>query len=717
MLKKFHWKACLFALFVPCFFGVAECRGAVDAAGEADFHYRSALDNFKSGNLGESVRILNENIFFYNPDNFDSYKLLIKIYTKTKQKEKAQKIERLLKKAQADERTRAGIKQKELAPLDAIRIGLPRQKTQACEALSKTRETAAIPFLIQALADHCYDFYLHKYPVREAALACLKKYGEPAVAPLISAAASKDLDLRWWALGTLSEMDLKNSSKIKNVRELFLGALQDSSVDSKIIAIQWAEKNKESGSIDRLILLKSDKNPGVRYNVAKALGGLCEPGTEKCVSAGQSLLGLLDDVDEDVQHQAIKSLTVLGKKRETVSALREIASDEKRQTLTRWYAIKGLGQVLSSEDKGELEQYLNDKDFWIRSAAAVALGKTIHKEELKTGVSSDQQLILDETALKLSLGNNSVIFEEARAQGIDKALKYLGSIQEKDGSFPSFFRLCTTELAVLCFQRQGYSKDDPVIKKAKEYILANRKADGSFYSEAEPQGKEKAAYTTALAIKLFSALKETQNADLVNASIAWVTGIQNPDGGFGYGKASRSDITATSFCLSSLNEGYGFLACGTGGEVFSKALGYLNKLQNPDGGFGYSEEERSPSRGTPTASGLIALLYTRAGKGDIGRAISWLSRNYTWDEDSGGANPGNYQYYVKELAEALNLSGQKTVKDKAGAEHSWYDDVLRKLLKEQSANGFWMNYKEPLFTTYLLGVLQLKKADLQIEPI
>jgi squalene-hopene/tetraprenyl-beta-curcumene cyclase len=335
----------------------------------------------------------------------------------------------------------------------------------------------------------------------------------------------------------------------------------------------------------------------------------------------------------------------------------------------------------------------------------------------------------EESVLKNTLGKNSENFDEARKTGTQKAITYLESIQKEDGSFPSFFGLGTTELAMMCFQKQGMSPEDAVLKKGIGYILSLRKPDGSFYSDTEPQGKEKTSFTTALAIRLFSALKDGKNKKMIEDALAWIKDIQNVDGGFGYYKGSRSDITATTFCIRALNDGYMFLGLPKNDETWIKAFTYVKNLQNKNGGFGYlagkmekeegEEDEELPTApyGSATASGLISLFYVEAEKTDMDKALDWVSQHYTWDENPLDPDPKHYQYYVQELATALTLAGKETIKDKKGQKHFWYKEVVRKLEKEQAPAGFWVTDKEPLFTTYFISVMQLENAKKNNGPM
>jgi squalene-hopene/tetraprenyl-beta-curcumene cyclase len=358
----------------------------------------------------------------------------------------------------------------------------------------------------------------------------------------------------------------------------------------------------------------------------------------------------------------------------------------------------------------------------LRTAAVGAL--MISVIVLPKAFSKDVKTQSDENTLLFSLGENSADFELARQQGMEKALKYLESIQKEDGGFPSYFGLGTTELAMLCFQNRKEAVNPVALKKGLGYILTFRKPDGSFYSDSDQQGKEKTSFTTALAIRLFASAKENKDKQIVKDALNWIKGIQNIDGGFGYYKGSRSDITATTFCIRALNDGYKFLGLQKNDETWLKAYTYIKNMRNENGGFGYikkakqekeegEENEPQPTApyGSATASGLISSFYTEQGDAAISKTINWVEQHYTLDENPLDPDPKHYQYYIQELATALSLTAPKTITDKNGQKRDWYREIVNKMLAEQDPSGFWSTGQEPLFTTYFISVMQLEKIE------
>ncbi|MBX3734485.1 MAG: hypothetical protein KF791_18060 [Verrucomicrobiae bacterium] len=91
----------------------------------------------------------------------------------------------------------------------------------------------------------------------------------------------------------------------------------------------------------------------------------------------------------------------------------------------------------------------------------------------------------------------------------------------------------------------------------------------------------------------------------------------------------------------------------------------------------------------------------------------WLRSNYTLEENPGMGQQG-YFYYLYLLTKALTASGEDRLPLGHGAEVPWRDEVARRLLQLQQADGSWVN-PEPrwweadsvLVTSYAVMALEL----------
>lgn len=674
---------------------------------EAEMHYHMAIDRYKNKDYKEAARLLNEVVSYYDMEHIKSWELLIKVYKKLSDKEKLKETKKMFENIKRIIKFRKQRKLEDLNPYEALIYGTIEQKISSCRLFAENKDKKAIPYLIDCLVDPFYNYYLDKYEIREIAADTLSKYGEEIV-PILTERfkLTKDKTLKWWLLETIFRI-YKDKKPQDNVVNIFISGLDDISKNIKIVSLKalttWKITEPIKIRLPNLLAPKEDNK--VRYWTLNSIKEL-----EIYEDAKNEIIKILNEKDKMLVDKAITTLLKLSKKEEVIKkditdTLIKIAEDKTRPVSTRYYAIKALGNILKPDDIKKIKGLLEDENFWIRAAVASVLYHELYsmsKEEIEL-----RKEILDETAIKFSIESEK-IYEEARLASIDKALKFLESIQKEDGSLPSFFPLGTTLLATLCFLNQGYNEEYPFIKKAIEFILKWRQSDGSFYCHLDEKGAKKPVYPTALTIMVLSRTYNPKYKDIIKSAVDWIKDIQNPDGGFGYYKGSRSDITATKFALLGLNDGYEYLGLKKIDDVFLRALEYLKDLQNPDGGFGYTKEFKKHSYGSATADGLISLFLASADKKIIKKTLRWIEKNYTWDENPFGDRK-YYEYFIWAKSNALNLTKKDVIKDKHGKPRLWYNEVLRKLLSEQNKDGSWVTDKEPLFTTYFISVLQLKK--------
>ena len=296
----------------------------------------------------------------------------------------------------------------------------------------------------------------------------------------------------------------------------------------------------------------------------------------------------------------------------------------------------------------------------------------------------------------------------------DKAVAFLRTKQGKDGGFSPRFGPGVTALVVAAMIRNGYSTDDPTVKKALDFLTKKVKKDGGIYD------KELANYTTSVAMMaLKEANKDGKFDTILKDGAAFLKSIQQNDpagkdiklGGVGYDAKSRPDLSNTQLFLDAL------LAAGVpkNDPAVLNAIKFISRCQNlPDkekgndqpfaakakeadkGGFVYvpdpDDEKHSNgdgglrSLGSMTYAGLKSFLYAGVDKKDprVLGAVGWIRKNYTLDENPGYGQSGLY-YYYHTFAKAMEAFGEENFADSKGVKHEWRKDLLAALKKRQNA--------------------------------
>ncbi|MBI1831725.1 MAG: terpene cyclase/mutase family protein, partial [Planctomycetes bacterium] len=162
----------------------------------------------------------------------------------------------------------------------------------------------------------------------------------------------------------------------------------------------------------------------------------------------------------------------------------------------------------------------------------------------------------------------------------DKAIAFLRSSQNKDGSFsPKFAGPGITSLAIAGLIRNGVAADDPVVANALKWLEAQAKADGGIHNQ------KLANYTTSVAVMALrdANIKGKYDAALKRAA-DFLKKIQHDaddldHGGFGYDKNSRPDMSNSAFTVEAL------LAAGLSKDdpAVKNALKFISRCQNLPG--------------------------------------------------------------------------------------------------------------------------------------
>jgi squalene-hopene/tetraprenyl-beta-curcumene cyclase len=295
------------------------------------------------------------------------------------------------------------------------------------------------------------------------------------------------------------------------------------------------------------------------------------------------------------------------------------------------------------------------------------------------------------------------------------------------------------------------------IAKGYKYLEGFVKPDGGIYDKSYQH------YSTAVALMAFVALEDPQYAAIIKNAKDFLIEQQcdesenyTPEhayyGGIGYGGDDRPDLSNTHLALEAIKFAERYAAKfklqaprdekelaqaeSDQGLHWQKALVFLARCQNlasvnqmpyrraDDGGFMYEtgnyKEERSHSYGSMTYAGVKSLLYAHVDKSDerVQKAFAWIRQHYTLDDNPGFGTTSLYYYYMT-FAKCLYLFGNERIRDAAGTEHNWREDLIAKLASLQTADGSWVNsdgrYWEninELATAYCLLALKFATKDL-----
>ncbi|MFI4898464.1 MAG: prenyltransferase/squalene oxidase repeat-containing protein [Phycisphaerales bacterium JB059] len=304
---------------------------------------------------------------------------------------------------------------------------------------------------------------------------------------------------------------------------------------------------------------------------------------------------------------------------------------------------------------------------------------------------------------------------------VERALEYLSEQQQSDGSWTGgrFGKnVAITSLACLALMGDG---DTPsrgehaqAIRRGLDFVLENAAENGLIAAEAangpmyghgfatlflgEAYGMTAGGGDTARSARLHEALVK---------AVRLIERTQNDEGGWRYNPVPYDADVSVTICQvmalrSARNAGIEVKK-----EVIDKAVDYIRRCQNTDGGFKYQLETGS-SAWPRSAAGVASLFYAgiyedRA----IDQGVGYLHR--VASPGTPRASRAHYFYGHYYAVQAMYLAGG----DDWGA---WWPAIREELIEGQRDDGSWEDRTVgPAYATAMsLIILQMPKRYLPI---
>ncbi len=303
---------------------------------------------------------------------------------------------------------------------------------------------------------------------------------------------------------------------------------------------------------------------------------------------------------------------------------------------------------------------------------------------------------------------------------IRRGLEYLAREQKEDGSWRSAgnfgsYPVAMTGLAALAVAASGstptrgpYAR---VVQKATSYLISQAHPTNGLITSPMEEGRS--MYGHGFAMLFLSQVygmeedvaKQQALRQVLKNGVTLIQRSQSRQGGWLYTPDSGGDEGSVTITQVQAMRG-----CRNGGlavpkDVIAKAIAYIEKSQNPDGGIAY-RVGAGPSR-APITAAACAVLYN-AGTYDSPAAQKCF--DFAWRMcKPGSSGDGHYFYTHLYMAQACWQKGDRFWDD--------YFPVMRdRLLSLQQGNGSWNG--DGVGTTYgtaiALIILQLPYSNLPI---
>ncbi len=284
-------------------------------------------------------------------------------------------------------------------------------------------------------------------------------------------------------------------------------------------------------------------------------------------------------------------------------------------------------------------------------------------------------------------------------QAVCSGLEFLVSQQNEDGTFRSaeqgrWVGVCSlVGLALLSRGvRWGVGQAGQSLERIANFVLSQVQTSG-FISSANHTSHGPMydhGFGTLFLAELFGTHEKLNFRPKLSRAVKLIRDTQNDQGGWRYNPApDDADLSVTVCQLMALRAARN-AGLGVPKQTIDRAVEYVRRSQNPDGGFMY-QTRGGESRFPLTAAAIVALYNAGIYEGpEIDSAFGYLLANRTSHLAVERNNFFFYAHYYSTQAFWLRGGSQW---------ETWYSSLKRILLGLRGRQGSWFDYNSPEYGT------------------
>ncbi len=307
--------------------------------------------------------------------------------------------------------------------------------------------------------------------------------------------------------------------------------------------------------------------------------------------------------------------------------------------------------------------------------------------------------------------NDAEITPELRV-AVKTGLAWLADQQAGDGSYGSLSHygphVGITGLAALAFMMDcntpGRGPYGEVVDRCLTFVLNHSSESGLLAAETSHGPMYGHGFATLFLAEVYGMTPRPEVRETLRKAIRLIITTQNDEGGWRYQPVrGDADISVTVCQINALRAARN-AGIYVGKDVIERAVEYVKKSQNPDGGFRYMLSTGG-SAFARSAAGVASLQYAGVYSGDeIERGLQYVER-FT-PPAKGTVSHYFYGHYYG--AQAMFLAGDEYW-------GRWWPAVRRELLGKRSSEGFWRGQAGSEYGTAMaLIILQMPNRLLPI---
>jgi hypothetical protein len=298
-------------------------------------------------------------------------------------------------------------------------------------------------------------------------------------------------------------------------------------------------------------------------------------------------------------------------------------------------------------------------------------------------------------------------FTPQATQAIERGLEFLAKSQMPDGSVgqSGFADTGITSLAGIAFMAggnlPGRGKYGDNVKRALDYVLQHAQPIG-LLSENNGHGVMYShGFATLFLAEVYGMTGDDVVKERLQKAIELIQKSQNAEGGWRYTPAPLDADVSVTICQVMALRAARDAGIKVEKQVIDRAIEYVKKCQNADGGFSYMLGQGG-SMFPRSAAGVATLFYAGVQQGkEIDSGLEYILRYKPGQPEAQGVGQSHYFYGHYYAVQTMFLAGGKYWAE-------WYPAVREELIASQDVNGSWNGEVNQQYCTAMsLIILQI----------
>ncbi len=300
----------------------------------------------------------------------------------------------------------------------------------------------------------------------------------------------------------------------------------------------------------------------------------------------------------------------------------------------------------------------------------------------------------------------------ATTVAVQRGLAWLAIQQKEDGSFGSLSHygrhVGITGLAGLAFMADGSmpgrGRYANAVHNCVDFILSHTSESGLLAAETSHGPMYGHGFATLFLAEIYGMTSDDKLRETLRKAVRLIVSTQNEEGGWRYQPVRNDADLSVTVCQVMALRAARNAGIYVEKSTIDRAIEYVKKSQNPDGGFRYMLNSGG-SAFARSSAGVATLQYAGIYRADeIVKGLEYIGRfKPPTDQSVGHMFYGHYY-----AAQAMYQAGNDYW-------HDWWPAIRTELLSKQTEEGYWRGQAGTEYGTAMaLIILQMPNRLLPI---